>query len=197
MITKTMQTLTKNRNFILIRDEYETADEKNFYCSKLYKSHEVKFKDGNISGECVKDENGNDIYCLELTERGLEHGFKGEAIPQGIFKIKRDRTGKFKWFKLINDDLLKDNEKTKAIEIHHGNYLKDTEGCLLFGIGFDPGNLYGSEDIIIQNSKNTCNYLLDCVFGNPSKKDNQIIGNLEIITLEKYREKILIDLFKS
>ena len=192
-----MQTLTKDRNFILIRDKYEAADGKNFYCSKLYKSHEVKFKDGNISGECVKDENSNDIYCLELTERGLENGFKGEAIPQGIYKIKRDRTGKFKWFKLINDDLLKDNGKTKTIEIHYGNYLKDTEGCLLFGIGFNHGDLYGSKDIIIQNSKKTCNYLLDCVFGNPSNKDDQIIGILEITTLEKYRKKILMDLFKN
>ena len=188
MITKFMQTLTKNRKFVLVREKHTTADDINFYCSKIYQKH---------NKECVKDENGNDIYCLELTERGFEHGFNGECIPEGTYKIKRDRTGKFRWFKLINNDLLKDNGKTKAIEIHVGNYLKDTEGCLLFGIGFDHDNLYGSEDIIIKNSKKTCNYLLDCVFGNPSKKDNQMIGNLEITTLEKYREKILIDLFKS
>ena len=58
-------------------------------------------------------------------------------------------------------------------------------------------DLYGSKDIIIQNSKKTCNYLLDCVFGNPSNKDDQIIGILEITTLEKYRKKILMDLFKN
>ncbi len=167
-----MQTLAKNREFILIREKYTTADNINFYCSKIYQKN---------NKECLKDENGNNIYVLELTESGFKDGFNGECVPKGIYQIKRDRTGKFKWFKLINDKLLRNEDGTiKAIEIHEGNYLKDTEGCLLVGIGFDSIGLYGSEDIIIKSSVKTLNYLLDCVFGNPNENEDQIIGYLTI-----------------
>lgn len=167
-----MQTLAKNKEFVLIREKHTTTDDINFYCSKIYQKHSKK---------SLKDENDNDIYVLELTESGFKDGFNGECIPEGTYKIKRDRTGRFKWYKLINDELLKDdNEDIKAIEFHEGNYLKDTKGCLLFGIGFDSMRLYGSEDLIIKSSLKTLNYLLHCVFGNPNENEDQIIGTLEI-----------------
>lgn len=189
-----MQTLAKNKEFILIREKHTTDDDITFYCSKIYEKQnigihrlEVSNEKNKIIGECVKDENGADIYVLELTENGFEDGFNGECVPEGTYQIKRDKTGRFKWFKLINDSLLRNENGTiKAIEVHAGNCLKDTEGCLLFGIGFDANNLYNSGDVIIKNSKNTCNHLLNCVFGNPSKKENQIIGTLEVTTMNKY-----------
>lgn len=189
-----MQTLSKNKKFVLIRDDFETADGKNFYCSKLYLSSEIGFIGNEITGECVKDENSNDIYALELAEGGFKGRYQVGGVQQGIYDIKRDRTGESKFFKLINKELLKHREDPNSIEIHPANALHELLGCLAFGIKFNSGDLYGSEDLIILNSRKTCYYLLDCVFGNPS--EDETIGTIEITTKKKYRDKLMMEVFK-
>lgn len=49
------------------------------------------------------------------------------CIPSGQYKCVKDNTGKFQWWKIL------DVEGRQDIEIHQGNYAKDTRGCIIIG----------------------------------------------------------------
>lgn len=190
-----LQTLVNNKQIILIRDKYTTIQGTEYYCSKIYNSNTIGFSNDQFTNN-LQDQDNNDIFALEPIEKGLENNFEIGGIKEGIYEIKRDKTGKFKYFKLINNELLSNRENPNSIEIHPLNKLSETKGCIGLGINFDCEYIYDSEDILIKNSKQTCNYLLDSVFGNPNKNENQIVGTLEITTFQKYLNKILNDFFK-
>ena len=59
-----------------------------------------------------------------------------EAIPKGRYRFSIYRSPKFKREVL----LLHDVPGRQAIEIHHGNYPKDTSGCILVGCRYDEKN---------------------------------------------------------
>lgn len=67
---------------------------------------------------------------LELC-RTLENPYrkttKDSAIPCGTYECEIDNTGKFQFYKVLNVP------NRQAIEIHEGNYERDTEGCILVG----------------------------------------------------------------
>lgn len=81
--------------------------------------------------------------------RSLENPYrntkKDSAIPLGIYKCKRDYTGKFQYWKVL------DVPGRENIEIHPGNTEKDTEGCILLGEKWDIMN----NELAIINSKAT------------------------------------------
>lgn len=47
------------------------------------------------------------------------------CIPEGLYTVKRDKTGRFQWWKIL------DVPNRSNIEIHTGNTTGDTAGCLL------------------------------------------------------------------
>ena len=56
-----------------------------------------------------------------------------KAIPKGRYKLTLYKSPKFKREVL----LLHDVPGRQFIEIHHGNYPKDTSGCILVGCRYD------------------------------------------------------------
>lgn len=64
--------------------------------------------------------------CRTL-EPPIGNNAKGYAIKQGMYEVTRDHTGKFKYYKLLSVPMRED------IEIHTGNTVDDTRGCILVG----------------------------------------------------------------
>ena len=71
------------------------------------------------------------------------------CIPLGEYKVIKDDTGKFRYWKLLNV------EGRSGIEIHNGNIEKHTQGCILIGCKF----IIKNDEPFITNSKNTLNKL--------------------------------------
>jgi hypothetical protein len=71
------------------------------------------------------DSEGKEI-CRTL-ENPIRETTKDSAIPIGTYECEKDNHGKFQFYKVLNVP------NRTAIEIHQGNYEKDTEGCILVG----------------------------------------------------------------
>jgi len=67
------------------------------------------------------------------------------CIPEGSYKCVKDDTGKFKYWKVL------DVPNRTLIEIHNGNLVKNTEGCILVG----KNHLYSNDEWIVQYSIST------------------------------------------
>lgn len=68
------------------------------------------------------------------------------AIPTGRYKV----TSYFSPKHNAIVPLVNDVPGFEGIEIHIGNYAKDTDGCLLLGTGLAPDMITGSKDTIDQ-----------------------------------------------
>lgn len=93
------------------------------------------------------------IYTLELPWRNNERGMS--CIPHGLYEVtphgwEEDTQVKFKQTYHIQDVVGR-----SAILIHVGNYTKDTDGCVLVGMGFKVD----AESVMITNSKVAMNKL--------------------------------------
>jgi hypothetical protein len=108
--------------------------------------------------------NGNFFsYCLEPTDRGLTSGMTAEqiaaikipdktCIPTGTYNV----TSYFSPKNNRNVPLLNNVPGFEYVEIHQGNYPKDTDGCLLLG---------STEDVdFVGNSDETVNQFYDLFF---------------------------------
>lgn len=86
-------------------------------------------------GNCMKgmlfDSIGNFI-CNILELPWLSNIQRKSCIPDGVYPLKLIQSSRFKRY-LIEIDEVKDRD---YILIHAGNYLTDTEGCLLCGDSF-------------------------------------------------------------
>lgn len=69
---------------------------------------------------------GNKILARSL-ENPHRLTNKDSAIRAGKYKCVKDDVGQFKFWRLLNV------VGRENIELHNGNYEKDTEGCILFG----------------------------------------------------------------
>lgn len=69
------------------------------------------------------------------------------CIPSGKYQCVEDKTGKFQWWKILYVDGRKD------IEIHQGNYVKDTAGCIIIGEGWSWGGVTGEEPKVFSSVK--------------------------------------------
>lgn len=63
--------------------------------------------------------------CYSLERPWLDNKENVSCIPEGIYLFERDYTGRFKWWKCTHVQGRTD------IEIHQGNYIKDSQGCIL------------------------------------------------------------------
>lgn len=73
------------------------------------------------------------------------------CIPEGEYIVKRDHTGRHKYFALL------DVEGRSAIEIHPANHVEQLEGCIAPALKFN-------EDGTVWNSTAACHKLID-LFG--------------------------------
>jgi hypothetical protein len=76
------------------------------------------------------------------------------CIPKGLYDVEKFNSPTFGNVFLFNDVQSRD-----MIEMHPGNYNKDTLGCLLPGEGFTDINRDGLLDVV--SSRNTMEHLWD------------------------------------
>jgi hypothetical protein len=171
------------RIFYLIREKYKTEEGNNFYCSLLFKDKNDISLQTNAEGKPAVIETHNikynfshdkSIFCLE----NPNYAIKNTGLEEENFiNIKRDLTGRFKWYYLELGG--------NRIEFHEGNYLHDTKGCPLFGLGFKKNKIYKSKDLIISESRSTMEFLKESIF--LGDVQGQIVGRLCITTPEEIK----------
>ena len=139
-----------------------------FYCSEVYQINK------GLSKAPLKllKRNNKPVYILEKEK---------VAIPTGQYSLARDYKGGHQFLKVL------DVPNRFNIEIHVGNYLRDTIGCPLMGQNFDKNFEYGSQDIIINESLDTCNWFVNDFLLNDEEnqktkraKQDEIIGRITI-----------------
>ncbi|HSQ97730.1 MAG TPA: DUF5675 family protein [Rickettsiales bacterium] len=77
------------------------------------------------------------FYTLELPYKDNQTNIS--CIPEGIYKIRKHYSPKFKECFAINNVVNRTN-----ILIHAGNYTKDTHGCILVGLKVGDGSIFES-----------------------------------------------------
>ena len=75
------------------------------------------------------------VCCFSLENHWQDNQRNISCIPNGTYFVKRDNTGRHRYWKILEVPN-RDN-----IEIHSGNLVEDTLGCVLFGsyIGYING----------------------------------------------------------
>jgi len=96
-------------------------------------------------------------HCLEPTDRGLTSDMDAgqvaaikipdkTCIPTGVYNVTSyysNKNGR-------NVPLINGITGFQYVEIHQGNYPKDTDGCLLLGVNQDADYVGPSDDIVNQ-----------------------------------------------
>jgi hypothetical protein len=145
-----------------------TKEGQGFYCSKVF------IINGGLSKPVLEPllRMGENVYILERQE---------VAIPTGKYAIAKDFTGRFQWATLLNVP------NKEYIEIHKGNYLESTDGCLLFGVCYDENKEYSNEDSIIKYTEDTCDWFINDFLLNDEQnkqtkkvKQDEVIGHITI-----------------
>lgn len=79
------------------------------------------------------------------------------CIPFGEYKCKKDNTGKYKYWKILDVD------GRQAVEFHNGNYVTDSEGCILLGQSWAiMSNAKTNQmELSVTSSKDTFKRILD------------------------------------
>jgi hypothetical protein len=89
--------------------------------------------------------NGEHLPTLEPPWKDNEVG--ESCIPEGIYRVRRDKTGRFQYYRLL------DVEKRTNIEIHKGTRPDHSEGCILLLTDEDLAVLldwFGDNDWILE-----------------------------------------------
>jgi hypothetical protein len=102
-----------------------------------------RYRPNSTTGKWVTFDQDNKILelcTIELPDRNNQHNFS--CIPAGTYTIKKIVSPtKGKCF------LVENVPNRDAIEIHKGNYLKDTLGCILPGLYLFDINNDGEMDV--------------------------------------------------
>ena len=154
------------------RELTPTKEGTGFFCSQVFEVTNIS--DFDLSKPHLNPliRNNKPVYILEK---------ESVAIPKGKYEITKDFTGKHKWAKIAK---VLDRA---YIEIHAGNYLRNTIGCPLVGQNYDESKQYSNKDIIINESTDTCNWLINDFFLNDENKkqtkkvdQDEVIGHITI-----------------
>lgn len=93
------------------------------------------------------------IVIDETLERPWKNNQRSiSCIPAGIYKVRRDRTGRFQWYKVLGV------QGRTAIEFHEGSKVEHSEGCILMskeGLLKLVGFLNMDEEFILEISSKT------------------------------------------
>lgn len=154
------------------RELTHTKEGTGFFCSQVFEVTNIS--DFSLSKPHLTPllRNNKPVYILEK---------KSVAIPKKKYKITKDFTGKHKWAKIA--EVL----GRRYIELHSGNFLRNTIGCPLVGQNYDEKKEYSSQDAIISESKDTCKWLINDFFLNDENKkqtkqvkQDEVIGHITI-----------------
>lgn len=141
-----------------------TKEGQGFFCSEvLYQINK------GLSKAPLKllERNNRPVYILERQE---------VAIPTGEYPILKDFTGKYQWATIGGVP------NRKNVEIHKGNFLESTDGCLLFGVCYDKNKEYSNEDLIIKYTEDTCNWFVnDFLLNDEENKQTRRVEQDEVI----------------
>lgn len=102
---------------------------------------------------------GGELRTLELPWR--DNQLSVSCIPEGIYTVDRNTTGRHQWYALRNEE----TEPRTFIEIHPANRLSQLEGCIAPCIDIKGGDKT-SEPVAVDSIK-ACKMLLDW-FGDDS-----------------------------
>lgn len=145
-----------------------TKEGQGFYCSEVYKINK------GLSKAPLKllKRNNKPLFLLERQE---------VVIPMGEYFLGADFAGKHQIAKVLNVP------NRENIEIHAANYLHQTSGCLLLGQNYDDNKHYSNQDIIINESKDSCNWFKFAFLLNDEEnkqtrrvEQDEIIGRITI-----------------
>ena len=89
--------------------------------------------------------------CKTLENPWLWNKKNVSCIPEGTYICERSNEGRFKYWNIL------DVPDRSNIEIHQGNKVSDTEGCILFGRDW----CIMDGELAINHSRSTLDYLKD------------------------------------
>lgn len=92
-----------------------------------------------------------EILCNSLELPWNNNTPKISCIPEGYYKVVPDSTGKHQYFRVI------DVPNRSFIEIHEGNIVSNSQGCILLGTKKQFHNATGY--YYLSNSKEACDKL--------------------------------------
>jgi hypothetical protein len=113
----------------------------NFTLTRKYRTNEATLG-------TVFDRNNQEI-CKTLENPWLDNRVNISCIPEGIYEVRADNSGRFRYWQILNVS------GRSGVEIHQGNKECDTQGCILFG---KKWGFIGNE-LAVLNSKPTLNHL--------------------------------------
>ena len=145
------------------RDLKRTKEGQGFYCSQLFEigNEPIKYASKPLL------RNNKPLFLLERQK---------VAIPTGEYPLGADFTGIHQWVKILNVP------KRFNIEVHAGSFLRDTIGCPLLGQNYDENKFYSNQDVIINESQDSCNWFVnDFLLNDEEKKQTKKADQDEII----------------
>jgi hypothetical protein len=83
-----------------------------------------RYKENHTEGKLIYPDDSH-TYCLERP--WLNNKPSISCIPEGKYLIDRDKHGRFQWYKVREGQIV----GRTNIEIHTGNKVEHSEGCLL------------------------------------------------------------------
>ncbi|MDA7705719.1 DUF5675 family protein [Rickettsiales bacterium] len=107
-----------------------------------------KYRNGEATLGTLLNEHEEEI-CKTLENPWLDNEQGVSCIPEGIYEVQVDDTGRFQYWKILNVP------ERDAVEIHYGNREKDTRGCVIFGKRWG----FIADELAVLTSKPTLNRL--------------------------------------
>ena len=77
---------------------------------------------------------GDGLKLVSLSRPWLNNDVNVSCIPEGVYIVSRDIEGRHRWY------AVQDVDSRSNIEIHVGNTVADSAGCILLGMSFDADN---------------------------------------------------------
>lgn len=122
---------------------------------KIVKIERFAYTPHGVFGELSTDE----FKCYSLENPWKNNEPNISCIPFGLYRIKRDDyKGRYPNFRIINPPTGRTN-----IEMHRGNTIRDTRGCILLGTLYRIDNQYNK--YLIVDSKDAMDLWMNVMNG--------------------------------
>lgn len=109
-----------------------------------------KYREGEATLGTLFDEDGKQI-CKTLELPWLDNKEGISCIPEGLYEVEADDTGRHRYWKILNVP------EREAVEFHIGNKVKHTRGCICAGKEW----VFMNDELAINSSKLTLDNLKD------------------------------------
>lgn len=107
-------------------------------------------------GDAAREVRGDPTrLCYTLERPWRDNRLCISHIPPGDYEVRPDRRKGSHKFR-FNDV---ETRPRSAIEIHAGNVVEDTQGCIMVGADVGPMTAYGKPHIAIYHSRTTLQWL--------------------------------------